>query len=147
MSDRLIRLNLKILNGFNFEWTIHLTLSICFPVNFDGFWRWIIRLRRINRLKCENGRIDASSVWTDNASSSIKMAIAFTFLAFKIVNLLSSPPRFDTRKLLHFFGTNWRQAKTYHRCKVVLYDNNNKISYLVLLTVLSQYKSFFAKNL
>ena len=27
--------------GLNFGWTIRLTLSICFSVNFDGFWRWI----------------------------------------------------------------------------------------------------------
>ena len=33
----------------NFGWTIRLTLSFCFSVNFDGFWRWIIRLRRIIR--------------------------------------------------------------------------------------------------
>ena len=33
----------------NFGWTIRLTLSFCFSVNFDGFLRWIIRLRRIIR--------------------------------------------------------------------------------------------------
>ena len=34
-------------NSHNFGWTIPLTLSICFRVNFDGFWRGIIHLRRI----------------------------------------------------------------------------------------------------
>ena len=57
-------------NGLNFAWTIRLTLSICFSVNFDGFWRWIIRLRRIIHLKCLKGRC---SIWTDNSSDFIRL--------------------------------------------------------------------------
>ena len=41
-----------------------------FSVNFDGFWRWIIHLRRIIHLKCKNGRC---SIWTDNSSDFIRL--------------------------------------------------------------------------
>ena len=41
-------------NGLNFWLTICLILSICWSVNFHGFWRWIIRLRQIICLSCEN---------------------------------------------------------------------------------------------
>ena len=37
-------------------WTIRLTFPSCFSLNFDGFWRWIIRLRRIIRFWYENGQ-------------------------------------------------------------------------------------------
>ena len=40
-------------------WTIRLTLSICSSVNFDGFWRWIIRLRPLqisDRVRSPRGR-------------------------------------------------------------------------------------------
>ena len=50
-------------NGFNFWWTIHLTLAICSSVNFDGFWRWIIRLQ------CENG-----PEWWGNAKTYKRVA-------------------------------------------------------------------------
>ena len=36
----IMRLKLKMERS-NFGWAIRLTLSICFFLNFDGFWRWI----------------------------------------------------------------------------------------------------------
>ena len=38
------------------RWTIRLTWFVCLSVNFEGFWRWVFRLRRMISLYCENGQ-------------------------------------------------------------------------------------------
>ena len=65
-------------NGLSFGWKIRLTLSIYFSVNFDGFWRWIIRLRRIFRLLCEKDQCEF------NVNIIICKGVSISPLKFKV---------------------------------------------------------------
>ena len=40
-------------NGLNFRWTIHLTYTVCFSDNFDGFWKWIIHQSSVKTANIE----------------------------------------------------------------------------------------------
>ena len=40
-------------NGLNSRWTIHLTYTVCFSDNFDGFWKWIIHQSSVKTANIE----------------------------------------------------------------------------------------------